>query len=98
VLVVAGRREHVEDRGEPLHRLVGPADHHAVADLEPPDAAARADVHVMDPLRLERRRALLVVAPAAVSAVDDRVARIKELAERVHGVGGRPPGRHHDPD
>src|ERR687895_440112 len=28
VLLGGGRREHVEDRAEPLHGLVGPADHH----------------------------------------------------------------------
>ena len=50
------RREHVEDRRQPLDRLVGAADHHAVAHLEAPDAAARADVHEVDALRLQLPR------------------------------------------
>ena len=38
-----------EDRVEPLDRLVGAADHQAVAALETEDAAAGAAVDVVDP-------------------------------------------------
>ena len=40
VAPAVGRGEHVEDRREPLDGLLVAADHHAVADLEAPDAAA----------------------------------------------------------
>src|SRR3954447_3867497 len=42
-----GRREHVEDGREALDRVRVAADHHAVADLEAPDAARGADVDVV---------------------------------------------------
>src|ERR1700722_1629825 len=38
------RCKRLEDRIERLHRGVGPADHHAIAALKPPYAAAGADV------------------------------------------------------
>ena len=46
--VADARGKRVEDRIEALHRLVLAADHHAVAALEAPDAAAGADVDVVD--------------------------------------------------
>src|SRR4029453_953874 len=42
--------ERAEDRIHALHDLVRPADHQAVAALEAPDAAGRADVDVVDPV------------------------------------------------
>ena len=50
-LVVRG--EHVEDRRQQLDRLLLAADHHAVADLEAPDASAGA--HVDEPHAAARR-------------------------------------------
>ena len=52
VRVAVVGRERREDRLEPLHRLVLAADHQAVADLQPPDAAGDAGVDEVDPLRL----------------------------------------------
>ena len=48
-------RESGEDRLEALHRLRVAADHQAVADLEPPDAAGDAGVDEVDPLLRTRR-------------------------------------------
>jgi hypothetical protein len=79
-------RDRLEDRVEPLDRLVGPADHQAVAALEPPDTAARADVEVVDAARLERLGAVDVVAVVGVAAVDDRVAGLHQPGELVDGV------------
>jgi hypothetical protein len=97
VLVVRGRREHVEDGREALDGLVGPPDHHAVADLESPDAAARPHVDVVDPARPELPGAALVVAPSRVAAVDDGVALREQPGKRLHGLLGRVAGGHHDP-
>src|SRR4029077_8955968 len=44
-------RQRLEDRIEALDYLLLAADHHAVAAIQAPDAAARTDVHVVDPLR-----------------------------------------------
>src|SRR5215211_1929495 len=97
VLVRGRRGEHVEDRGQAVYRLVGAPDHHAVADLEAPHAARGAHVHVVDPLRLEGLRTPLVVCPAGVAAVDDRVAPLEQLAELVDGLLGGLAGGDHDP-
>ena len=39
-----------EYRVEPFHNLLLSADHQAVAPLQPPDAAARSDVEIVDAL------------------------------------------------
>ena len=49
---VAAGRQRREDRVEPLDRFGLAADHQAVAALEPPHAAAGADVDVVQALRL----------------------------------------------
>src|SRR5262249_20254269 len=46
--VTPAGRQRLEDRVEPLYRLVGAADHHAVAAFQSPDAARRPHVHVVD--------------------------------------------------
>ena len=49
--------ERIEDRVEPLDGLVVAADHQAVAAVETEDAAARADVDVVDALAARAPRA-----------------------------------------
>ena len=51
--VAASRRQRFENRIEPLHRFFRAADHHAVAALESPHAAAGADVDVVNAFALE---------------------------------------------
>src|SRR3954466_1546516 len=51
----------------------------------------------MDPLRLERLGALLVVGPAAVAAVDDHVAFLEQSGELIDRLLRRVTGRNHDP-
>src|SRR5213593_107465 len=46
--VALARRERRKNRAEPFEHVLFAADHHAVAAFQPPHAAARADVHVMD--------------------------------------------------
>ena len=92
------RGESGEDRaraGERRPRLA--ADHQAVAPLQAPDAAARADVHVVDALRLQLGRAPDVVVVVGVAAVDHHVVAREERnqgAERRIDDGRR----HHHPD
>ena len=50
------------------------ADHLAEAALEPPDAAARAGIHVVNAVRGQYLRAANVVDVVRVAAVDDDVA------------------------
>ena len=64
------RRQRREDRLEPRDRRVVAADHQAVAALEAPDAAADADIDVVDAARRKRLRAADVVDVVRVAAVD----------------------------
>ena len=65
-----------------LHDLRLAADHHAVAALQAPDAAAGADVDVVDALRREFLGAADVVDVVGVAAVDEDVARLEVAAAR----------------
>src|ERR1700730_1388543 len=72
-----------EDGIEPVdHRLVA-ADHHAIAAVDPLDAARGADVDVMDAVLLERLAAAYVVLPERIAAVDDDVAALHQLRQRL---------------
>src|SRR5260370_998893 len=51
--VAGARREGGEDRVETLHHCGFAADHHAIAALETPDAAASADIDIVDALGRE---------------------------------------------
>src|SRR5712675_2162539 len=68
----AGRQRR-KDRIEPVDDRFFAADHHAVAALDAPDAAAGSDVDVMDAAFPERLAAADVVLPKGVAAVDDDV-------------------------
>src|SRR5438128_2216407 len=68
------RRQRLEDRIEPVDHGLVAADHHAIPALDAPDAAAGADVHVVQPALPERLAAADVVLPERVAAVDDDVA------------------------
>ena len=72
------------------------ANHHAVAALEPPDAAARPDVHVVDALGGELLRAPDVVDVVRIATVDQDIARLDPLfVSLAPGIGDIPrtPGR-----
>ena len=79
-------------------RLVGPADHEAVADLVAPDAAGGAGVDEHDAALGQRGRAALAVGEARVAAVDDDVALAQQARELVDRLLGDVPRRHHHPD
>ena len=85
-----------EDRLEPGDHLGLAADHQAEAALQPPDAAAGADVEVVEAAGAEVLGAMDVVAVVAVAAVDDGIPGLQASGEVVDG----PPGerrRDHDP-
>jgi hypothetical protein len=86
-----------EDRIEPLHRGFLAADHQAVAVLQAPHPAARADVDVLDPARGQLVGANDVIGVVRVAAVDHDVALLQERRElRDHGIHQLV--RNHDPD
>ena len=90
------RGERAEDRLETGDRLVRPADHQAVATLEPEHSARRSHVEQVDAKLLEALRSRNVVAVVAVSTVDDDVARLKMRSHVVDDRADRGRG-HHDP-
>src|SRR5262249_30329752 len=75
--VTPAGRQRLEDRVEALHRLVGAADHHAIAAFQAPDAAARPHIHVVDLLGREFFGAANVVHVVGVAAVDEDVAGLE---------------------
>ena len=91
-------REGLEDRCQLVHDLLLAAHHQAVTELEPPDAAARAGVHVMEALFLELGGAPHVVVEVGVTAVNDNIAGGQQGGRLVDGLFGRGAGGHHDPD
>ena len=94
------RGEHVEDRREPLHRVLVAADHHAVADLEPPDAAGRADVDVVDALDRRASAARRTSSCQFVLPPSTIVSPALEQRRRATSIGllGRVARRDHEPD
>ncbi len=65
--------------------VFGTAEHHAVAALESPDAAAGADVNVVNAFVAEHLRAADVVFEIGIAAVDEDVAGFHLLRD---GLGG----------
>jgi len=80
-----------EDRIEAIDHGLVAADHHAIAALEAPDTAARADIAIMEAFGRQRFGAPHIVLPVAVAAIDDDVARLEERGELLHRVLGISP-------
>ena len=70
--------QRLEDRIEMLHDVGLAADHHAVAALQAPDAAAGADIHIVDALCGQFLGAANVVDVVGIAAVDKNVARLQQ--------------------
>ena len=99
VLLGRGRREHVEDRGQPLDGLVVAADHHAVARPRGPrrrrsrprrrSAAPSRAAPPGGACRRDQRELppSMIVSPS-----------LEQPGQRLDGLLGRVAGRHHDPD
>ena len=92
------RRQRIEDRIEMSDGRLLAADHHAIAFLQPPDAAARPDIDVADAPAGEHLRPAYVVLVEAVAAIDDDVVRLHRLRELAHGVLGHLARGQHHPD
>ena len=71
-------RQRGEDRVEMLHHVRLAADHHAVAALQPPHAAAGADIDVVDALGRQFLGAPDVVDVIRIAAVDEDVAGLEQ--------------------
>jgi len=78
-------------------RLVA-ADHHAIAALQPPDAAGRAHIQIGDAVTMQLMGAADIVFEKAIAAIDDAVALVHQLAQCGDGLFGDPAGGQHDPD
>src|SRR5262245_44798965 len=95
--VAAAGREGGEDRAETLHWIRFAADHHAIAALQPPDATARADVDIADPLGHQLLGSADVVDVVGIAAVNENVTALKVWQQ----IGNGPVDHarwHHQPD
>src|SRR5207302_5649744 len=95
--VAAPGSERLENRVEASDRVLLAADHHAVSTLKSPNAAAGADVQVVNALLTDSFRASHVVFIEGITAVDDGVARFHQLGERRNHLLGRVARGHHHP-
>ena len=74
------------------------ADHQAVTALEPPHAARRSNVHIMDAPLGAFPGAPDVILEEAVAAIDDHVARLRDRPQLGHRLLGWRARRHHHPE
>ena len=95
--VAAARREGGEDRVEMPHHVDLAADHHAIAALQAPDAAAGADVDVVDALGRQLLGPADVVDVIGVAAVDQDVAAL-QMGQQIGDGFVHHADRHHQPD
>src|SRR2546422_7904089 len=95
--VATAGRKRCEDRREVLDNRFRTADHQAVSPFRSPDAAAGADIYVMNAFFLQCPGTPYVIFKIGVPAVDKDVARFQSLRERLHGLLGGLTCRHHNP-
>ena len=95
--IAASGGQRLENRIQLLHHFLRSADHHAVAAFQSPDAAAGPDINVVNALVLELGGAANVIFEIGVAAVDENVAGLHALGERVHGLLRGTAGRNHQP-
>src|SRR6516162_398394 len=89
--------EGFEDGIQMLDRVFGAADHHAIATLDAPDAAAGANVDVVDLAIFQLQRTANVIFVIGVAAVNDDVARFEALGKSIDSLLGGIAGGNHDP-
>ena len=86
-----------EDRVELLDHRRFAADHQAVAAIQPPDAAAGADVDIVQAVRLQLGRAPQIIVIVGIATIDHNIARRQQRREiRQRRIDHA--GRHHQPD
>src|SRR6266850_552371 len=90
--------ERIEDRLHDRDGALTAADHHAVAELQSPDAAGHADVEKIEPERRVLLRAADRIAEVRVRAIDQDVALARVPRELIKCVIGRLAGGDHRPE
>src|SRR5262249_58897404 len=81
--------EGLENRIEPLHGFFRAADHHAVAALQTPYAAAGPDIHIVNTLCGAHLRTADIIFEIRVAAVDDCIPSLHEREQGLHSGLGR---------
>src|SRR5262249_37631366 len=95
--VAAAGSERFENGVEVLDDVFFAADHLAIAAIESPDAAAGADVAVVNAFGAQFFGAANVVDVRGIAAVDGDVVLV-ELGDEIMKSGVNNPGGHHEPD
>src|SRR5215471_9360342 len=75
--VAPSGRQRRKNRVETLHDRPFAADHHAVAALQTPDAAAGSDIDIVDAVRSQFLGAADVVDIVGIAAIDQNVVRLQ---------------------
>src|SRR4029077_1512344 len=78
--------------------FLGAANHHAIAALESPDAAAGPDIDIVYGALLQFFGAPNIVFPESVAAIDNNVTRCKQFGQLGDRIFGNLAGRQHDPN
>src|SRR5581483_10859128 len=92
------RRERLEDRIAMFEGLLRPTNHHAIASLQAPHAAAGADIDIVDLPFAKCLCSARVVFEIRVAAVDDDVAFVEARGEFIDSGFGCVTRRYHDPN
>src|SRR5690348_9264870 len=98
VAIAVLRRERLEDRLAVLEGLALATDHQAVADLEAPDATARAHVQEVQAGVFHLFGVPDGILPVGVATVNDDVAGLEQVHHVMDGIVRHLAGRHHQPD
>src|SRR5216684_2438912 len=94
--VAAAGRERFENRIEALHNISLAANHLAIAALKAPNAAAGADIAIVNSFRGEFFRAADIIDVVRIAAVDDHIVFL-ELAHQIVQRSIDYRGWHHKP-
>src|SRR5882724_4333647 len=89
--------QRLENWIETSHRVFGAADHHAIAAIDAPNAAAGSDVHVIDAFGFQLPCTADVIFEIGIAAIDDGVAALHSIRQGLDSLFGRIAGWDHDP-
>src|SRR5258708_27036061 len=96
--VPAAWRQCFEDGIEMAKSFLRSANHHAVATLQTPHAAAGSYVDIVDSLVAQGDSAARVIFEIRVAAIDDDVALVHATSQIGHRLFSCVACRHHDPN
>ena len=91
-------RQSFENRVQVIEGRCVAANHHAVTAVQPPHAAAGADIDVANAFAFEGLGSAHIVLVIGVAAIDDDVTAVQHFAQGVHCGFGDGACRQHDPD